>query len=113
MSQLEALLGSKVAEINSRKDKMEKVGEWINGYRGKIVSLKTGDKAYHIVFTKELASLRAGDYPSADITYLGEEDTLCRIISGETSAKQEARAGRVTIWQNLHEALLFESALSA
>ncbi len=113
MSQIEALLGSKIAEINSRKDKMEKVREWINGYRGKIVSLKTGDKAYHIVFTKELASFRAGDYPSADITYLGGEDTLCRIINGETSAKQEARAGRVTIWQNLHEALPFERALSA
>ena len=113
MSQLETLLESKVAGINSRKDKMAQVGEWIDGYRGKIVGIKTDDKAYHVVFTKELVSFRVGDYPSADITYLGEEDALCRILSGETSTKEETRRGGVKIWQNMHEALPFEKALSA
>ena len=112
MSELEALLKSKIEKINSRKDKLQEVGEWIgDGYRGKIIQLKFGDKAYHIVFTRDSVSLREGEYPSVEVTYYASEDVLLRIIKGETRAKTEIRAGNLVNLQSLHEAAEFEQIM--
>lgn len=112
MSELERVLKSKVAEINSRKDKLEKVRGWIDGYRGKIVQLITKDEAYHIVFTKESASLRPGEYASVDVTYQGDEAALIKIVKGETTAKMQARAGTIRTRQNMSDSFGFEHVVA-
>lgn len=111
MPQLEALLRSKVEEINSREEKLAKVRAWIDGYRGKIIQLRTKDNAFHLVFTKDKVELRKGEYPSVDVTYIGEEDVLMRILRGETSGREEIRKGALKTWQNLHETFRFEDVL--
>lgn len=112
MSELETLLKSKIDKINSRKDKLQEVREWIgDGYRGKVIQLKFGDKACHVVFTRESVSLREGEYPSVEVTYCASEDVLLKIIKGETRAKMEIRAGSLVNLQSLHEAAEFEQIM--
>ncbi len=108
MSELEALLKEKVAEINRRSNLMSKVTDWIDGYSGKIIELRTKAKTYHLVFTKAGVSLREGEYPSVELTYHGEEEALVRLIRGESSTREEVRKGKLKTWHNLHEALKFE-----
>ena len=41
MANLEELLKLKVDEINSREKKLKKVNDWVEGYRGKIIQIKS------------------------------------------------------------------------
>ncbi|MBI2846256.1 MAG: hypothetical protein HYX82_00080 [Chloroflexi bacterium] len=111
MSQLEDVLKATVKELNSRVEKLAKVRTWIDGYRGKIIGLRTPHKAYHIVFTMEKVDLREGEYPSVDVGYIGDEDVLVKILKGETSGREEIRKGSLKTWQNLHETFKFEDIL--
>ena len=112
MSELETLLKSKIDSINSRKDKMQEVRDWIgDGYVGKVVQLKIGDNAYHIVFTREGVSLREGEYPSVEVTYYASEDVMLQVIKGETRAKMAVRAGTMVTLQSLREAAEFEQIM--
>lgn len=113
MSELEKLLQSLVAHINSSSESLKKVQTWINGYRGKIVQLITKRESFHLVFTNEAVSLRKGEYPSGEITYYGEESVLLRILKGQASASSETKAGNLTLWGNMHESLPFEGLLKA
>lgn len=108
MSELEALLKARVAEVNKRRTLLNKVREWVDGYTGKIIELRTKDKTYHLVFTKDRVSLREGEYPSVELTYHGEEEALMRLIKGESSTKEEVKKGRLKTWHNLHEAAKFQ-----
>ena len=112
MSELETLLKSKIDNINSQENKMQEVRQWLgSGYVGKVIQLKFGDKAYHIVFTREGVSLREGEYPSVEVTYWASEDVLLKIIKGETRAKMAVRAGTLINLQSLREAAEFEQVM--
>ncbi len=111
MSDLEKLLKSKVKEINTQEKKLKKVDEWVDGYRGKIIGIGSGDEAYHLVFTKGNVSLRKGEYPSVELTYLGDAKSIGAILRGETTTKTEIRKGNIKTWHNLHEAVPFEEVL--
>lgn len=111
MPALEQVLKQKAAEISGNPTKMAKVRDWIDGYRGKILNFKTKGTAYHLVFTKEGVACRAGEYPSVELTYIGEEDALSSLVRGETTTRDAAKAGKLKTWHNLHEAVRFEEVL--
>jgi hypothetical protein len=109
MSKLDKLLKERVADINKDSEKLEYVRKWIgNGYSGKVVVFATPDKSRHMVFTKDKVFLRDGEYPSCEVRYIGSEEDLMAVFSGETSAYTGVRTGRLVVWGNLNEATIFE-----
>jgi hypothetical protein len=90
---------------------MERVKDWIDGYRGKVIQISAEGEFYHLVFTKEKVSLRKGQYPSVDVTYLGSRDAIVKILKGETTGRAESRAGNIKIWNSLHETFPFEAVI--
>jgi len=111
MSELQSYLREKVKQINEDKARLKLVRDWINGYWGKIIGFKTGDKGYHLVFTKDGVALRDGEYPSCEALYLGDEKAIMEILRKESSAYRSARGGKLKVWGSLNEARQFESLL--
>ncbi len=112
--QLENVLKQKVKEINEGKVRLEAIKNWIKGAYGgpKIVSFKTPDKAYHLVFTEEKGvELREGDYPSFNLSYRGSEENILKILSGEKSASNMWQEKQLHVWGGLSEAFAFEKLL--
>jgi len=112
MESMKQMLGKKVAAINQDPGKMEKVREWINGYRGKVISLQADDEIYHVIFQKEKVLLRDGHYSSCEFSYIGSRDVLVRVIQGKESATTAGMTGRIKGWGSLNEALQFEKLLA-
>lgn len=112
--QLENILKQKVKQINEDKVRLGAIKNWIEGAYGepKIVSFKTPDKAYHLVFTKkEGVELRDGDYPSINLSYRGSEENILKVLSGERSASNMWQRKELHVWGGLSEALAFEKLL--
>ena len=112
MSDLESYLVSAVEMINTEEGKKEKVRNWINGYRGKVIEFRTPEQDYHIVFTTEKASLRKGGYPSPEISYVGEDEVILRVLKGESRASSEQKEGNIKIRLNMHEHFALRKVLS-
>ena len=109
MSELDKLLKEKVNDINKDTEKMDYVRKWIgNGYSGKVIVFATPGKSHHMVFTRDKVILRAGEYPSCEVRYIGSEEDIMAVFSGETSAYTGVRTGRLVVWGNLNEATIFE-----
>lgn len=110
MSDLEATFTSAIDKLNAQ-ERIKRIADWIDGYDGKVIQFKAPGEDYCLVFTKGRAVLRKGEYPSCDVTYIGTREAITRILSGESSARAEMRAGGFKIWGNLHETFKFEAAL--
>ena len=111
MADLERLLKEKVKQVNSDKERRDKVREWIDSYYGKVIGFVTPGKAYHLVFTGDGVSLREGDYPSCEVSYRGSEEILQRLLNRQTSTSEAVKSGQLKAWGNLNEATKFEAIL--
>lgn len=110
MSELEASLTAAVQKL-STPESIKRIVDWIDGYDGKVIQFKSPSEDYCLVFTPSGAVLRKGEYPSCDVTYIGSEQSLLKILAGESSGRNELRAGGFKIWGNLHETFKFEAVL--
>ena len=108
---IEAILRAKVNEINKSSDKKKLLSEWIHDYPMKIVSLKTEEGSFHIVFKKNEASMRKGDYSSCEFTYIGSSTVIKNILEGNESAGKAGMKGIIKGWGSVNEALQFEKLL--
>ena len=111
---METILKQKVKQINEDKVRLEAIKSWIDQCFGtpKIVSFKTPDKAYHLLFTKENGvELREGEYPSVEVHYQGDEETMLKILNGEATAATVWRSGEFHVWGYLDHAFAFEKLL--
>ena len=100
-----------MAGINQDSQKRKKIKEWIDGYRGKIIGLKTENEAYHLVFDQGRVTLRPGDYSSCEFCYLGPPEVLVKIIQGKESAMRCGMSGAIKGWGSVNEAQKFEKLL--
>lgn len=107
------LLVSKVAAINQDPGKKEKIREWINGYRGKVICFQVEEtgESFHLVFDRDKVILRKGNYSSCEFTYTGPQGVLAEIIEGKNSAMKCGMSGAIKGWGSVNEALEFEKVL--
>lgn len=114
MDNFRELLVSKVTAINQDPEKKEKIREWINGYRGKVICFQVEEsgESYHLVFDKDKVILRKGNYSSCEFTYIGPRGVLVNIIHGKESARKAGMSAAIKGWGSLNEALQFEQLLS-
>ena len=111
MENIKKLLESKVTAMNQDPEKRKKIVRWIDGYRGKVISFKTEDEAYHLVFEKDKVTLRDGNYSSCEFSYRGPRSVLAKVIQGEVSAGKAGMSGAIKGWGSLNEAMQFEKLL--
>lgn len=111
MGELQSYLREKVKQINGDNSRLKLVRDWINGFWGKIIEFKTGDESYHLVFTRDGAALRDGEYPSCEALYLGDEKAIMEVLRKESSAYSSVKGGKLKVWGSLNEAKQFESLL--
>jgi putative sterol carrier protein len=111
MKDIKTFLEAKVMTINQDPEKRRKIEKWINGYRAKVICLKTETESYHLVFKKDRVTLRPGDYSSCEFTYIGPKDVLLEILQGKKSAGSTGMAGAIKGWGSLNEAQQFERLL--
>ncbi|MEM1658061.1 MAG: SCP2 sterol-binding domain-containing protein [Candidatus Jordarchaeales archaeon] len=107
MSDLKAFLEELTRKINEKA--LDLVREWIGDkYYGKIIEFEVGDlkgvqKAYHIVFTKKGARFKEGEYPSPDLIYRSDEETLKGILTGAIPEKEVRKTWKLIIMGDAHE----------
>ncbi len=111
MSALKEKLNEKIGEIKRDRSSMDKVRRWINGYFGKIINFKSEKESFHIVFKEEEIEVRDGYYPSVEVSYYGDEETLLKVLEKKLSASLGAKTGELSVFGNLNEAQMFESLL--
>jgi len=111
MESIKKILETVVTNINQDPQKRKKIKEWINGYRGKIIGLKTENEAYHLVFDHDIVTLRTGDYSSCEFCYIGPSEVLMKIIQGKESAMRCGMSGAIKGWGSVNEAQKFEKLL--
>jgi hypothetical protein len=108
MTDFQSIITERINSINKNKDNLDSVRKWIEGYDGKIISLKMNNNSYHIVFTKNGINCRPGIYPNSEVHYQAKDEMMLAILEGKTSAYSEAKNGRCLIRGSLNEASAFE-----
>ncbi len=107
MSGLKTFLEELTKKINEKA--LNLVKEWIGDkYHGKIIEFEVGDikgmqKAYHIVFTKKGAKFKEGEYPSPDLIYRSDEETLKGVLAGKIPEKEVRKTWKLIIMGDAHE----------
>ncbi len=74
---------AKAKQINENKMLVKEVRDWISGYAGKIIAIRTPEEAYHLVFTDGGVAVKEGDYPSCQAYYRGPEEEIIKMLSNE------------------------------
>ena len=111
MSQLKDDLEQKAKQITEDPSRMESVRDWIDSFRGKIINFKTPEGSFHLAFTCQNVEFREGSYPSCEVHYQGDENSIMRIINRESTAATSVKTGALKIWGSLNEATRFEALL--
>ena len=104
---------AKAKAINENKILRGELGNWLEGYDGRIVSLETPDEAYHLVFSGDGVAVREGDYPSCEGRYRGSEENIIAVIEGADSAYRGYPEGHFHFWGSLSEMVKFEKLIAA
>jgi hypothetical protein len=112
MKRVESYLKEKVNYINSYKESLDAIRAWIDGYEGKIVTLKGSSGSYHIIFTKQGVSFREGIYPSCEVYYEASDEVILNILQGKRNAYSEVKNNRCKVWGSLNEASHFEKIVA-
>ena len=108
MNSVEGYLKEKINFINKDRQSLDAVGAWIDGYEGKIVTLKGSGGSYHVIFTKQEVSFREGIYPSCEVYYEAIDEVILNILQGRRSAYSEVKNNRCKVRGSLNEASIFE-----
>jgi putative sterol carrier protein len=113
MSELESRLRQKVKLISEDKKQLDKVERWVDGYFGKIVSFHTSNESWYLTFSMGGVTLGKGDYPSCEVSYRGNKETLLSVLEGKVRASQAFKLSELKVWGSMNEAVQFEALLSA
>lgn len=112
MNSMQSYLKEKINNINKDKQSLDTIRAWIDGYEGKIISLKGSEGSYHIIFTKQGVSFREGIYPSSEVSYEANDEVILGILQGKRSTYSEVRTDRCKVWGSLNEASNFEKVFT-
>jgi len=108
---IKSYLKEVIERINQDKQSLDSIRAWIDGYEGKIVTLKGSSGSYHIIFTKQGVSFREGIYPSCEVYYEASDEVILNILQGKLSAYSGVKNNRCKVWGSLNEASNFEKIL--
>jgi len=90
------------------------VRKWLGESDGKIIGFKIRngtERNFHIVLTKNGATLRDGEYPACDCVIVTSEEVLKGIADGKVAFKEALKTDKITNWGNLHEMLAFSKIM--
>ena len=103
MSQLQEFFKFLMAQIREKEDLQKKLAEWVGPYDGKILQVRTEEGDQYVVITKDSMTLRDGLYPSPDVIYESNAETLLGIFTGDVPFKQTMKDGSLKVIGNAHE----------
>ena len=106
MSQLQQFFEFLMSKVKEKEDLQETVKNWVGPYDGKILQVITPDHGaqYIIVYKKApWMALKDGIYPSPDVTYKANSETLLGIFTGEVKFKDTMKTGALEVIGNAHE----------
>ncbi len=111
MSQLRERLESLAAIVNRDAAKRATTDKWIGREWGRIITFKTPEECYHLVFTRQTVALRDGSYPSCEAYYEGSAEALLQVLDGKLSAYGGAKRGQLKMRGSLNEANVLETLI--
>ena len=106
MSQLEEFFQFLTSKIKEKEDLQEMVKKWVGPYDGKILQVITPELGaqYTVIYKKApWMAVKDGIYPSPDVTYKANAETLLGIFTGEVNFKNTMKDGRLEVIGNAHE----------
>ena len=105
-SQLQQFFEFLISKVKDKEELQGHVMKWIGPYDGKILQVITPDHgAQYIVVQKGAPwmSLHEGIYPSPDVIYKSNSETLLGIFTGDVNFKDTMKDGRLIVIGNANE----------
>lgn len=106
MSQLQQFFEFLMSKVKEKEDLQETVKKWVGPYDGKILQVITPDfgSQYIVVYKKApWMKLFDGVYPSPDVIYKANSETLLGIFTGEVKFKDTMKDGSLEVIGNANE----------
>lgn len=103
MSQLQEFFKFLQTQCNSKDDLKKQLADWVGPYHGKILQVHTEEGSQYMVVTKDRIDLFEGVYPSPDVIYKANAETLLGIFTGEVPFKDTMKDGSLEVIGNAHE----------
>ncbi|MHA1595605.1 MAG: SCP2 sterol-binding domain-containing protein [Candidatus Baldrarchaeia archaeon] len=89
--------------INKNEKAKEFLKKWNEGYVGKIINFKIGDKAFHLIFTAEEARFEEGEYPAPDLMIITDPESWTAMATMKKKWSELLAEGKLMIIGNAHE----------
>ena len=99
--------------VNRSEQARSIVKEACRHYPGKIFQFKVDGTEFHLVFFADgHVDLRDGEYPSADVHYISDPDTLLGILKGERQLRDVTADWSFIIEGAMHETAYLAKAIT-
>jgi putative sterol carrier protein len=92
-----------MTQCNSKDDLKQQLAAWVGPYHGKILQVHTEEGDSYMVVTKDKIELFEGIYPSPDVIYKSNAETLLGIFTGEVPFKDAMKKGDLVVIGNANE----------
>ncbi|MFX1559581.1 MAG: SCP2 sterol-binding domain-containing protein [Promethearchaeota archaeon] len=103
MSQLQEFFKFLMTQCNTKDDLKKQLADWVGPYHGKILQVHTEEGASYMVVTKDKIEIFDGIYPSPDVIYKANSQTLLGIFTGEIPFRDTMKDGSLEVIGNAHE----------
>jgi hypothetical protein len=95
-----------VKRVNETPAHRQFVQEWVGNYQGKVLQLDTDEGSFHVVLKKDGSmQLRPGSYPSPDIVFKANTQTLMNLFTGRADFRDLVKRWELLIIGAGHEAV--------
>jgi hypothetical protein len=105
-SQLEQFFEFLISKVKEKEELQNNILKWVGPYHGKILQVVTPDHgSQYIVVYKHAPWMKLFDgvYPSPDVIYKANSETLLGIFTGEVNFKDTMKDGRLIVIGNANE----------
>ena len=103
MSQLQEFFKFLITQCNSKPDLQKQLAAWVGPYHGKVLQNHTEEGSSYMVVTKDKIEIFDGVYPSPDVIYKSDSQTLLGIFTGDIPFKDTMKDGRLKVIGNANE----------
>ncbi len=103
MSKLQEFFKFLQTQCNAKDDLKKQLASWVGPYHGKILQVHTEEGSQYMVVKKDRIELHEGTYPSPDVIYKSNSETLLGIFTGEVPFKDTMKDGSLEVIGNANE----------
>jgi hypothetical protein len=103
MTQLQEFFKFLMTQCNTKEDLQKQLADWVGPYHGKILQVHTEEGDQYMVVHKDRIELFEGVYPSPDVIYKSNAETLLGIFTGEIPFKDTMKDGSLQVIGNANE----------